>query len=104
MLKLKNTSNGEIVMVVQTKTKCVLVQQAMQSVYCVPVRRLNMCRWMALLSLAIRWGRTKHKTKRNIFRHIQTKNVYIFETSELAERQLYAQTETKWLVARQVMQ
>ena len=104
MLKLKNICNGEIVMVVQTKTKCVLVRQVMQSVYCAPVRRLKMCRWMALLSLAIRWGHTKHKAKRNIFRHIQTKNVYICETSELAERQLYAQTETKWLVARQVMQ
>ena len=95
MLKLKNTSNDEIVMVVQTKTKCVLVRQAMQLVYCAPVRRLNVCRWMALLSFAIRWGCTKHKTKRNIFRHIQTKNVYIFETSKLAERQLYAETKLK---------
>ena len=42
--------------------------------------------------------------KRNMFRHIQTKNVYICETSELVERQLYVHTETKWLVERQVMQ
>ena len=49
-------------------------------------------------------GHVKHETKRNIFRHIQTKEcVYICETSELAERRLCAQTETKWLVGRQVM-
>ena len=47
----------------------------------------------------------KHEMKEKIFRHIQSKEcVYICETSELAERQLFAQTETKWLVARQVMQ
>ena len=49
-------------------------------------------------------GHMKHKTKRNIFRHIQTKErVYICEIIELAEKRLCAQTETKWLVARQVM-
>ena len=41
-------------------------------------------------------GHMKHKTKRNIFRHVQTKEcVYIFETIELAERRLCTQTETK---------
>ena len=40
---------------VQTQTKCVLVRQVIQSVYCVPARRLKMC-WMALLSLTNRWG------------------------------------------------
>ena len=50
-------------------------------------------------------GHMKHETKQNIFRHIQTKEcVCICEASELAERQLSAQTETKWLVARQVIQ
>ena len=50
-------------------------------------------------------GHMKRETKQNIFRYIQTKDcVYIYEASELAERQLCAQTETKWLVARQVMQ
>ena len=49
-------------------------------------------------------GHMKHETKQNIFRHIHTKEcVYICETSELAERRLCAQTETKWLVGRQVM-
>ena len=46
----------------------------------------------------------KHEIKRNIFRHIQTKEcVYICETSDLAERQLRAQNESKWPVERQVM-
>ena len=49
-------------------------------------------------------GHMKHKTKRNIFRHIQTEEtVYVCEVSELAERRLCAQTETKQLEARQVM-
>ena len=39
-----------------------------------------------------------------MFRYIQNKNLYMYKTSELAERQLSAQTETKWLEARQVMQ
>ena len=45
----------------------------------------------------------KHRNERclDIF---NLKNVYIYKTSELAERQLSAQTETKWLVSRQVMQ
>ena len=38
-------------------------------------------------------------------KHIQTKEcACMCETSELAERQLCAQTETKWLMVRQVMQ
>ena len=46
----------------------------------------------------------KENTKRNIFIHIQTEeSVYVCETSELAERRLCAQTETKRLVARQIM-
>ena len=50
-------------------------------------------------------GHMKHETKQNILRHIQTKEcVCICETSELAETQLSGQTETKWLVARQVIQ
>ena len=49
-------------------------------------------------------GHMKHKTKQNIFRHIQTEEtVYVCEVSELAERRLCAQTETKQLEARQVM-
>ena len=42
--------------------------------------------------------------KANMFRYIQNKNMYIYKTSELAERQFSAETETKWLEARQVMQ
>ena len=50
-------------------------------------------------------GHIKYETKRNTFRHIQTKEcVFICETRELAERQLCAQAETKWLVVRLVMQ
>ena len=50
-------------------------------------------------------GHMKRETKRNIFRHIQTKKcVNICETIEPAERRLCAQTEKKWLMARQVMQ
>ena len=47
--------------------------------------------------------RMKHKneTCSDIFK---LKNVYICETSELAERQLSTQTETKWMVARYIMQ
>ena len=41
-------------------------------------------------------GHMKHETKRNEFRHIQTK--------ELDQRRLFAETETKWLLARQLMQ
>ena len=49
-------------------------------------------------------GHMKHKTKRNIFRHIQTKEcVYVCETRDLAERRLCAQSETKRLVARHVL-
>ena len=40
-------------------------------------------------------GHMKHETKRNEFRYIQTK--------ELAQRPLFAETERKWLLARQVM-
>ena len=52
------------------------------------------------------WRKDKRMYHRNetcseIFK---LKNVYICETSELAERQLYAQTERKWLVMRQVVQ
>ena len=40
-------------------------------------------------------GHMKHETKRNEFIHIPTK--------ELAQRRLFAETEQKWLLARQVM-
>ena len=43
----------------------------------------------------------RHETCSDIFK---LKNVCIYKTSELAERQLSAQIETKWLVAKQVMQ
>ena len=49
-------------------------------------------------------GHMKHDTKRNILRYIPTKEfVYICGKNEMAERRLRAQTETKRLVARQVM-
>ena len=43
----------------------------------------------------------KNETCSDIFK---LKTVYICETSELAERQLSTQTETKWMVARYIMQ
>ena len=33
---------------------------------------------MALLSLAARWGRMKHETKQNLFRHIQIEKMYFY--------------------------
>ena len=62
---------------------------------CVPARRLN------LLSL---WGHTElekrqmdEAQKRNIFRHIQTKNC-VSKTNEMTERQLSAHTENRIVV------
>ena len=51
----------------------------MQSAYCAPARRLEMCWWwMALLSLASRWGRMKHETKQNLFRYIQIEKMCFY--------------------------
>ena len=103
MFKLINISNlAKLGWFVQTQTRCVLERQVMQSVYCAPARWLKMC-WMALLSLANRWG-TWNMKQNETYSDIQTKEcVCMCEASELAGRRLCAQTETKWLVARQVM-
>ena len=74
------------------------------SVNCAPARQLKMCWWMALLSLAMgaHWDGEKANgcnTEKKCSDIFKLKYVYICETSELAERKLCAQTETKGLVA-----
>ena len=67
---------------------------------------------MAVLSLYGHTGMENRQTdeakKLNIFRHNQTEQsnykMCISKTSGLAERQLYAENEIKWLVVKQVMQ
>ena len=52
--QVKNISKlGKLWKCVQTKTKYVLAREVMQSANYAPSRRLKMCWWMALLSLAL---------------------------------------------------
>ena len=69
---------------VQTQTKCVLARQVMQSVFCADQVTKNVLDGSA--GPHKQMGQMKYKTKRNIFRHIQTKEcVHVCESSELAE-------------------